>query len=387
MTEEQKAVSSANDAAQSQSAASEAALEAMGYKQELKRAMSVPDMLVYGLIFMVPIAPFGIYGGVFGDSGGMPALVYLVGMVAMIFTAFSYATLSQAFPVSGSVYGYTSRGINKPVGFVTGWTMLLDYLLVPTLLYVVAAQAMSGLMAITGDPDSIGGHPTMVGSYVVDFVSGVYGALGTLAALQAREKTGKGQVVDIAMFDTACSLTHSAIINYYLLGQIAQRNGNQDRAAWPANFYPTKDGELVYIHCGLDNTFARMCKVLGREELLDDPEYNTLRGRTNHIDECDAITEWTLQHTLDEIIPICKANAFPCAKVNSIEDMVKDPQLKYRKMIRDVEDRRFGTVTMSGPVVKMSDTNPDVYCTAPRLSITMRFWAICWVSAMKRSRR
>ena len=146
MTEEQKAVSAANAAAQSQSAASEAALEAMGYKQELKRALSVPDMLVYGLIFMVPIAPFGIYGGVFGDSGGMPALVYLVGMIAMIFTAFSYATLSQAFPVSGSVYGYTSRGINKPVGFVTGWTMLLDYLLVPTLLYVVAAQAMSGIV-------------------------------------------------------------------------------------------------------------------------------------------------------------------------------------------------------------------------------------------------
>lgn len=103
----------------------------------------------------------------------------------------------------------------------------------------------------------------MVGSYVVDFVSGVYGALGTLAALQAREKTGKGQVVDIAMFDTACSLTHSAIINYYLLGQIAQRNGNQDRAAWPANFYPTKDGELVYIHCGLDNTFAVCARSWG----------------------------------------------------------------------------------------------------------------------------
>lgn len=156
MTEEQKAVSSANDAAQSpapsqtlieiENEASDAALESMGYKQELKRALSVPDMLVYGLIFMVPIAPFGIYGGVFGDSGGMPALVYLVGMIAMIFTAFSYATLSREFPVSGSVYGYTSRGITKPVGFVTGWTMLLDYLLVPTLLYVVAAQAMSGIV-------------------------------------------------------------------------------------------------------------------------------------------------------------------------------------------------------------------------------------------------
>lgn len=140
MTEEQKAISSENDAAQS-----EQRLEEMGYKQELKRTLSIPDMLVYGLIFMVPIAPFGIYGGVFGDSGGMPSLVYLIGMIAMIFTAFSYATLSKKFPVSGSVYGYTSRGLGKAPGFVTGWTMLLDYLLVPTLLYVVASQAMSGI--------------------------------------------------------------------------------------------------------------------------------------------------------------------------------------------------------------------------------------------------
>lgn len=127
-------------------ATAEATLEEMGYKQELKRTLGVPDMLVYGLIFMVPIAPFGIYGGVFEGSGGMPSLVYLIGMIAMIFTAFSYATLSEAFPVSGSVYGYTSRGINKHAGFMTGWTMLSDYLLVPTLLYVVAAQAMSGLV-------------------------------------------------------------------------------------------------------------------------------------------------------------------------------------------------------------------------------------------------
>ena len=114
---------------------------------------------------------------------------------------------------------------------------------------------------------------------------------------------------------------------------------------------------------------------LGREDLLEDPEYNTLRGRTNHIDECDAmIAEWTKQHDLAEIIPICKANAFPCAKVNSIEDMVKDPQLKYRKMIREVEDKRFGTVTMSGPVVKMSDTNPDVTAPLPVWeSILLRF--------------
>ena len=149
MTEKQQtasSASSASSAAPSKSEESSHLLEEMGYKQELKRTLSVPDMIVYGLIFMVPIAPFGIYGGVFNDSGGMPALVYLVGMIAMIFTAFSYATLSQAFPVSGSVYGYTSRGLGKAPGFVTGWTMLLDYLLVPTLLYVVASQAMSGIV-------------------------------------------------------------------------------------------------------------------------------------------------------------------------------------------------------------------------------------------------
>ena len=127
-------------------AASEHELEEMGYKQQLKRALTIPDMIVYGLIFMVPIAPFGIYGGVFNDSNGMPSLVYLIGMIAMVFTALSYAALSEAFPVSGSVYGYVSRGINRHLGFFAGWTILMDYLLVPTLLYVVAAQAMSGLV-------------------------------------------------------------------------------------------------------------------------------------------------------------------------------------------------------------------------------------------------
>ena len=126
--------------------ASEEALEEMGYKQELKRALSIPDMLVYGLIFMVPIAPFDIYGGVFQDSGGMPALVYLIGMIAMIFTAISYSTLSQEFPVSGSVYGYGTHGVGHGWGFMGGWSMMLDYLLVPTLLYVVASVAMHGLV-------------------------------------------------------------------------------------------------------------------------------------------------------------------------------------------------------------------------------------------------
>jgi amino acid transporter len=121
-------------------------LEQFGYKQELSRSLSFADLLIYGLIFMVPIAPFGIFGSVFNGSGGMVALAYVIGMVAMMFTALSYAQMVRAFPMAGSVYSYTGRGIAPPVGFLAGWVILLDYVLVPGLLYLVAAVAMHSLV-------------------------------------------------------------------------------------------------------------------------------------------------------------------------------------------------------------------------------------------------
>ena len=116
-----------------------------GYHQELHRSLSFVDLLVYGLVFMVPIAPFGIFGSVFQGSGGMVALAYAIGMVAMMFTALSYAQMSQAFPMAGSVYTYAGRGIAAPVGFLSGWMILLDYVLVPGLLYLIAGVAMNSL--------------------------------------------------------------------------------------------------------------------------------------------------------------------------------------------------------------------------------------------------
>ncbi|MEQ3362572.1 APC family permease [Raoultibacter massiliensis] len=120
--------------------------EGRSNKPKLRRVMSVPDMVVYGLIFMVPIAPFGIYGGIFTESGGMPTLVYIVGTCAMAFTALSYASLGREFPVSGSVYAYASRAINPGVGFLTGWALMLDYILSPVLLYVVSSTALHGIV-------------------------------------------------------------------------------------------------------------------------------------------------------------------------------------------------------------------------------------------------
>jgi amino acid transporter len=121
-------------------------VEQFGYRQELKRSLRFSDLLVYGLIFMVPIAPFGIFGSVSQGSGGMVALTYAIGMVAMIFTANSYAQMSQAFPMAGSVYTYAGRGLRPWVGFLAGWVILLDYVLVPGLLYLIASVAMNTIV-------------------------------------------------------------------------------------------------------------------------------------------------------------------------------------------------------------------------------------------------
>ncbi|MBI3214671.1 MAG: APC family permease [Mycobacterium sp.] len=120
-------------------------LESFGYKQELKRSISTLDLVVYGLVFMVPIAPWTIFGTVYNSSAGMVPLVYLIGLVAMVFTAVAYSQMAKSFPLAGSVFSYVGRGIHPAAGFFAGWAILLDYLLVPTLLYVFAAESMVGL--------------------------------------------------------------------------------------------------------------------------------------------------------------------------------------------------------------------------------------------------
>ncbi|RKS84807.1 amino acid/polyamine/organocation transporter (APC superfamily) [Orbus hercynius] len=117
-------------------------LENYGYKQELKRVLTFKDLVIYGLIFMVPIAPFGVFGYILDQSQGMIALTYLIGMVAMFFTAISYWSMSKSLPIAGSVFSYAHHGIHPVAGFFTGWLILLDYILVPSLLYIVSANAL-----------------------------------------------------------------------------------------------------------------------------------------------------------------------------------------------------------------------------------------------------
>jgi len=130
-----------------------AGVEQFGYRQELHRALSTRDLVVYGMIFMVPIAPYSVYGFVWNDAHGMVPLAYLLGLVGMFFTALSYASMSRAFPVAGSVYTYAQRGLSEIAGFFSGWLILLDYILVPSLLYLFSAVALRAV--VPGIPDAL----------------------------------------------------------------------------------------------------------------------------------------------------------------------------------------------------------------------------------------
>lgn len=166
-------------------------VEQYGYKQELKRSLTFWDLVIYGLIFMVPIAPMGIYGYVAEASHGMVVLAYALGMVGMVFTAYSYYRMSEAFPVAGSVYTYAQRGIHPHVGFIAGWMILLDYILIPALLYVVAANALAGIVS---------GVPAWL--WVVIFI-----VINTFVNIRGIELTAKankwiliGQLIVLAIF-------------------------------------------------------------------------------------------------------------------------------------------------------------------------------------------
>jgi amino acid transporter len=117
-------------------------IEEFGYKEQLHRGLTTKDLVIYGLIFMVPIAPISVFGFVYNDAKGMVPLAYLVGLIGMFFTALSYAAMSRAFPLAGSVYTYAQRGLHEIAGFFSGWLILLDYILVPSLLYLFSAVAL-----------------------------------------------------------------------------------------------------------------------------------------------------------------------------------------------------------------------------------------------------
>lgn len=229
----------------------------------------------------------------------------------------------------------------------------------------VIAQAASGLMSMTGQSD---GPPTMAGTFVVDFTTGLYATIGTLAALKAREQTGLGQVVDVALLDSAVSFLMTAIPEYLLLGKEATRNGSRDRYTSPANNFKTLDGEYVHISAGNDAIFPRFANRAGLATLLDDPRFATASARMQHQDAIEAeVSRWTALHTAEEIVHMMEEAGVPCAKVARISDVIANPQLRHRNQIIELEVSNVGKVPMQGLTIKLSETPSSVRRPPPKV--------------------
>lgn len=227
----------------------------------------------------------------------------------------------------------------------------------------VIAQAMSGLMHSTGQPD---GPPTMAGSVVVDYTTGIYAALGIAMALRARDQTGVGQVVDCTLLDSAVSLLMGWIPEKTIFDKSAGRNGNRDRYAAPGNTFQSSDKAWVHIITSSDKQFANLCAIMGRPELARDPRYATIGARLREIAALEhAVAEWAATRTAEEIVALMERADVPCAKVATIEDVLENPQLRHRGQIVEVEHPAGGKVAVQGPPIRLSETPASVRSGVP----------------------
>jgi CoA:oxalate CoA-transferase len=214
-------------------------------------------------------------------------------------------------------------------------------------------QASSGLMDLTGEPDR---SPMLAGSYLVDYSTALYACIGILAALQKRQLTGEGQMVDVSLMGSAASLLVTAIPEYAMKGIPVTRAGNRDHYTAPANAFRAKDGRWILIQAGNEALFPRFTDMIGRPELLDDPRFSTLAARMQNVEAAEAlVADWVESLTSDEVVAHLREAEIPCARIATIREVVQNPYMREAGNIIEVEHPTAGTVTMSGVVIKMGE--------------------------------
>jgi crotonobetainyl-CoA:carnitine CoA-transferase CaiB-like acyl-CoA transferase len=180
-------------------------------------------------------------------------------------------------------------------------------------------------------------------------------------ALLARERTGRGQVVDTALYECAFSFLEHHIPNYSVLGEVAKRAGSRQPGTAPNTLFKTRDGRYIQIAAGNDATFRRLVEVIGQPELLDDPRFVDNISRGENIDACEAIVaEWVGARDLAEVEPAIIEAGVPASRIFNMQDIFADPHFAARDMLVEREDEDLGTVTVAGIAPKLSDTPGQV---------------------------
>ena len=227
-------------------------------------------------------------------------------------------------------------------------------------------EAMGGIRYVTGFPDR---PPPRVGISLGDSLAATFGALGAVTALYNRDvRGGRGQVVDVAIYEAVLALMESTIPEYALTGHIRGRTGAILPFVAPSNTYPTSDGDYVVIGANADTVFGRFAKALGHPDWAESERYATHNARGENQQELDElISAWTRERTAQEVIEVMREASVPAGKLFTAEDMLSDEHYAARQKVVEVEDQDIGPFPMQNVVPRLSETPGGVRWTGPKL--------------------
>lgn len=263
----------------------------------------------------------------------------------------SYADVRERFPrliyVSVTGFGQTGPYAPRP-----GYDLL--------------AQAMGGIMSVTGEPD---GQPTKVGVAIADMMTGLHATIAILAALKHRDATGRGQHIDAALLDTQVSWLMNQALNYLVSGDVPHRTGNKHPNVAPYEVFETSDGHVI-LACGSERQFTAFCGVIDRPELPSDPRFSTNAARLANI---EALREILIpkfkERTIDAWVAALEAAKVPCGPVNTVDRVFEDPQVQARGMRQSIPghpDAPDGVPSVAYPI-KLSETPAQYRRPPPKL--------------------
>ena len=220
------------------------------------------------------------------------------------------------------------------------------------------AEAMSGFAELNGEP---GGPPLLPPLALADGVAGLATAFAVMAALRAREASGRGQVVDTSLVEPLMTLLGPQLTAYDLLGQLQQRTGSRSTHNAPRNVYRTADGRHVAVSSSATSIAARVMRLVGRPDLADEPWFATGHGRVDHADEIDAaVAAWIAARSRADVLAAFEQAEAAAAPVYDAADILADPHLRETGAIETVQDDELGPIVMTGPIARLSVTPAEI---------------------------
>jgi len=234
--------------------------------------------------------------------------------------------------------------------------------------YDFLVQGLGGLMSVTGRPDDeAGGGPMKVGVALTDILTGLYAANAIQAALAARQRTGEGQHVDMALLDVQVACLANQAMNYLATGRSPGRLGNAHPSIVPYQDFPTADGYMI-LAIGNDGQFARFCDEAGRPDLAEDARFATNRARVEHRDVLIPILRHlTTARTTAQWVQALESRAVPCGPINAVEQVFQDPQVRARGLRIDLPHAEAGPVPLVASPIRLSETPVDYRRAPPAL--------------------